>query len=256
MDRSLPRGSQDCLFTEEEVKQMDKALEDTQGAYPNRDLLKSLRENFNAARGQVGKAHVQAKQVLGWLNERRRLRKGKNVLVPEKSNCTALSVIDGPPEIATVNPDEVLSDWELIDMFDVEYEARSSTDGAWYDVFSFRKHRILKSGETEVFVRFVGFNSSNDEWINVKNVRLRSLPCEGYDCRHIMPGNIVCCFKEGVEDAKYFDARVLKVKRKRHDVRGCRCSFLICYNHDQTQERVPLEKVYRHPEKDYIVRII
>lgn len=255
MDRSPQCGSHECLFTEEEVKQMDRALEDTKGAYPSRDLLKSLLENFNAARGQVGKVHVQTNQVLGWLNKRRRLRKGKNVLVPEKSNCTALPLIDGPPKIAAVNPDEVLSDWEPIDMFDVEYEARSSTDGAWYDVHSFCKHRILKSGETEVFVSFIGLNSSNDEWINVKNVRLRSLPCEGYDCLHIMPGNIVCCFKEGIEEAKYFDARVLEVERKRHDIRGCRCSFLICYNHDQTQERVPLKNVYQRPDKDYIVRI-
>lgn len=77
MDRSPQCGSHECLFTEEEVKQMDRALEDTQGAYPSQDLLKSLLENFNAARGQVGKVHVQTNQVLGWLNKRRRLRKGK-----------------------------------------------------------------------------------------------------------------------------------------------------------------------------------
>lgn len=33
MDRSPQCGSHECLFTEEEVKQMDRALEDTKGAY-------------------------------------------------------------------------------------------------------------------------------------------------------------------------------------------------------------------------------
>jgi len=150
-----------------------------------------------------------------------------------------------------------VSGWDPIDDSEVEYEARSSKDGAWYDVHSFRKHRILKSDKKEVRVRFVGFRAEDDEWVNVKNaVRLRSLPCEAFDCAHIMPGEHICCFKEGIEEAKYFDAHVLKIERKRHDVRGCRCKFLICYDHDQTEERVPLKRVYRRPEEDFIYVII
>lgn len=249
------------------VEQMDKALEDRNGAYPTRDVIQYLVEKFNAARGQAGKVHVRAKQVSGWLKDR--LQKGKNILVPEKSNCTALIVNDDPSKIATinsdevpskiapVNSDEVPSGWDPIDDSEVEYEARSSKDGAWYDVHSFRKHRILKSDKKEVRVRFVGFRAEDDEWVNVKNaVRLRSLPCEAFDCAHIMPGEHICCFKEGIEEAKYFDAHVLKIERKRHDVRGCRCKFLICYDHDQTEERVPLKRVYRRPEEDFIYVII
>ena len=33
----------------------------------------------------------------------------------------------------------------------------------------------------------------------------------------------------------YFDAHVLEIERKRHDIRGCRCQFLIRYDHGRTE---------------------
>lgn len=102
-------------------------------------------------------------------------------------------------------------------------------------------------------MRFAGFGAEDDEWINVKNaVRRRSLPCDAFDCLHIKPGDLICCFQETIEQAKYFDAHVLEVKRKQHDVRDCCCMFLIHYDHDQTQEMVPLQRVYRRPKEDFI----
>lgn len=227
---------------------MDKAVED--GSYPTWDMVQSLLEKFNVARGQAGKVRVQAKQVLGCLNNRRRLRKGKNVLVPEKSNCT---LNDGPSKITTVNSDEVLSERETINISLLEFEARSSQDGAWYDVESFRKLRMLESGEKEVCVRFAGFGAEDDEWINVENaVRRRSLPCDAFNCVCIKPGDLICCFQESTEQAKYFDAHILDVKRKHHDVHGCCCMFLIRYDHDQTEEIVPLQRVYQRPYEGFI----
>jgi hypothetical protein len=41
--------------------------------------------------------------------------------------------------------------------------------------------------------------------------------------------------KEGKEQALYFDAHVLDAQRRRHDVRGCRCRFLVRYAHDQSE---------------------
>uniref|UniRef100_R7W752 Uncharacterized protein n=1 Tax=Aegilops tauschii TaxID=37682 RepID=R7W752_AEGTA len=52
---------------------------------------------------------------------------------------------------------------------------------------------------------------------------------------------------EGKEKARYVDAHVLQVQRRRHDVRGCRCRFLVCYDHDHSEEFVPLSKVCRRP---------
>lgn len=42
-------------------------------------------------------------------------------------------------------------------------------------------------------------------------------------------------FQEGKEQALYFDAHVLDTQRRRHDVRGCRCRFLVRYDHDQSE---------------------
>lgn len=39
-------------------------------------------------------------------------------------------------------------------------------------------------------------------------------------------------FQERRDEARYFDAHVLEVKRRLHDIRGCRCLFLVRYDHD------------------------
>ncbi|MCD7448880.1 hypothetical protein HAX54_046974 [Datura stramonium] len=134
----------------------------------------------------------------------------------------------------------------------MEFEAKSARDGAWYDVASFLSHRSVETGDPEVLVRFAGFGAEEDEWVNVrKHVRQRSLPCESSECVAVLPGDLILCFQEGKEQALYFDAHVLDAQRRRHDVRGCRCRFLVRYDHDQSEEIVPLRKVCRRPETDY-----
>ncbi|KAL5657864.1 hypothetical protein ACJX0J_031027, partial [Zea mays] len=119
----------------------------------------------------------------------------------------------------------------------VEFEAKSARDGAWYDVAAFLSHRLFESGDPEVRVRFSGFGAEEDEWINVRKcVRQRSLPCEATECVAVLPGDLILCFQEDKEQALYFDARVLDAQRRRHDVRGCRCRFLVRYDHDSSEE--------------------
>jgi len=249
MGRPPQRESQYFRFTKKEVEQMEKALEEIKGATPAQDVVQSLAEKFNAAPERAGKVPVQAKQVLGWFNHKRRPQKAKGDLMPMTSNSTPSPLNDCPAKSATANSDKVPSEKEPSDAPEWEFEARSSKDGAWYDVATFLTHRILESGEPEVRVRFAGFGAEEDEWVNVrKAVRLRSLPCEATDCVAIKPGDLILCFREGKEQSIYFDAHVLDVQRKRHDVRGCRCRFLIRYDHDQAEERVPLRRVYRRPE--------
>ncbi|TMW92626.1 hypothetical protein EJD97_012777 [Solanum chilense] len=134
----------------------------------------------------------------------------------------------------------------------MEFEAKSARDGAWYDVASFLSHRSVENGDPEVLVRFAGFGAEEDEWVNVRmHVRQRSLPCESSECVAVLPGDLILCFQEGKEQALYYDAHVLDAQRRRHDVRGCRCRFLVRYDHDQSEEIVPLRKVCRRPETDY-----
>ncbi|XP_044350832.1 uncharacterized protein [Triticum aestivum] len=103
----------------------------------------------------------------------------------------------------------------------------------------------------EVLVRFTWLGPEEDEWVDVqKCVRLRSLQCVA-----VLPGDLILCSNEGKEQAQYFDAHVLQVQRRTHDVRGCRCRFLVCYDHDRSEEFVPLSKVCRRPETDHMHQI-
>ncbi|XP_037446425.1 protein SAWADEE HOMEODOMAIN HOMOLOG 2-like [Triticum dicoccoides] len=129
----------------------------------------------------------------------------------------------------------------------VQFEAKSARNVVWYDVAAFPSHRFKKTKDPEVLVRFTWLGPEDDEWVDVqKCVRLRSLQCVA-----ALPGDLILCFKEGKEQAQYFDAHVLQVQRRRHDVRGCRCRFLVCYDHDHSEEFVPLSKVCRRPETDH-----
>ncbi|KAH9313710.1 hypothetical protein KI387_022337, partial [Taxus chinensis] len=118
----------------------------------------------------------------------------------------------------------------------MEFEARSARDMAWYDVAGFLTHRMLEPDDPEVQVRFAGFGAEEDEWVNVRrSVRRRSLPCEVSECIAVLPGDLILCFQEGKTQALYYDAHVLDVQRKQHDIRGCRCRFLVQYDHDQSE---------------------
>lgn len=47
-------------------------------------------------------------------------------------------------------------------------------------------------------------------------------------------------FQESKDQALYLDAHVLDAQRWRHDVRGCRCRFLVQYDHDQSEVQIHL----------------
>ncbi|KAL1128023.1 hypothetical protein V6Z11_A13G218700 [Gossypium hirsutum] len=122
---------------------------------------------------------------------------------------------------------------KVLDLSELEFEAKSSTDGAWYDVDMFLSHRVTSSGETEVCVRFVGFGAEEDEWVNVKKaVRGLSIPFEHSECCKVMVGGLVLCLQERRDQSIHYDAHVLEIERKTHDIRGCRCLFFIRYDHD------------------------
>ncbi|KAL0297255.1 UNVERIFIED_CONTAM: protein SAWADEE HOMEODOMAIN2 [Sesamum radiatum] len=117
-----------------------------------------------------------------------------------------------------------------------------------YDVDTFLSHRFLRSGDIEVYVRYVGFGAEEDEWVNVRNdVRERSVAFEHSECQKVKAGDLVVCFQERHDLARYYDAHVIDIQRRLHDIRGCRCLFLIRYDHDNTQERVPLRRLCCRP---------
>lgn len=264
MGRPPSNGTPAFRFSSNEVAEMENVLREHKAQVPSREALEALATKFSSSEERSGKMPVQMKQVWNWFQNRRYALRAKQTMLPAVPRYDSNAVRNVPqapnavrnvPQAPQPVPSPVAvqgggrpaSDNSLM-----EFEAKSARDGAWYDVASFLSHRSLETDTPEVLVRFAGFGAEEDEWVNIrKHVRPRSLPCESSECVAILPGDLILCFQEGKEQALYYDAHVIDSQRRRHDVRGCRCRFLVRYDHDQSEEIVPLRKVCRRPETDY-----
>ncbi|KAK9923457.1 hypothetical protein M0R45_031876 [Rubus argutus] len=102
----------------------------------------------------------------------------------------------------------------------------------------------------EVRVRFAGFGREDDEWVNVRRaVRDRSIPLEDSECHKLKVGDLVLCFQDREDQAVYCDAYVVEIQRGLHDQRGCRCIFVVRFDHDNTKEQVPLGRLCCRPSQ-------
>lgn len=268
MGRPPSNGGPAFRFMANEVMEMEGILQDHHNTMPAREVLVALAEKFSESPERKGKIVVQMKQVWNWFQNRRYAIRAKSSKAPVKLNVTPMAreesapvrsvpqpvaaSIPTPVSTTTVAPSVSSAGRVITEISYTEFEAKSARDGAWYDVGTFLSHRHLDTGDPEVLVRFAGFGPDEDEWVNIrKHVRQRSLPCEASECVAVLPGDLILCFQEGKDQALYFDAHVLDAQRRRHDIRGCRCRFLVRYDHDLSEEIVPLRKVCRRPETDY-----
>lgn len=202
---------------------MEKSFAESGEEVLEKECCQKIARSFNSSSGRAGKPIVKWTEVQSWFENR---------------------LQEGPPRVASsTNASENVAE-EDQDPSKVEYEAKSLKDGAWYDIEKIVCERILSSGEAEVRVRFVGFGPEDDEWINVKKqLRVRSIPYELEECDRVKVGDLVLCLQERRNHAIYYDARVIEIEKKMHDIRGCRCLFLIRYDHDHTEEKVRLRRL-------------
>ncbi|KAI0491578.1 hypothetical protein KFK09_025838 [Dendrobium nobile] len=212
-------------FSRPEIRHMEMLLREGKDlSDPN--FHQKLADEFNCAPGRVESKTIQMEQVQRWFLNRLKFHKTEDAT----SRSSSKEVSPDGEESLTINavqssnlPEE--NGEKVSEEVEMEFEARSSRDMA-----------------------FDGFGPEEDEWINVrKGVRERSIPMESSECWKIKEGDIVLCFREKDEAANYFDAHVMQVERKMHDIRGCRCIYLVRYDHDQTEERVHLSRLCRRP---------
>ncbi|RDX92281.1 Protein SAWADEE HOMEODOMAIN-like 2, partial [Mucuna pruriens] len=254
MGRPASNGSPSFRFTQAEVAEMEAILQGHNNAMPAREALTALAEKFSNSPDRKGKITVQMKQVSNWFQNKRHAIRTKSGKTPGKLNIIPMPRDDSTPvrsipQQPTASASAVQA---TLENSVTEFEAKSGRDGAWYDVATFLSYRYLETSDPEVLVQISGFGRDEDEWINIpKHVRQRSLPCESSECVVVIPGDLILCFQEGMDQALYFDAHVLDAQRRRHDLRGCRCRFLVRYDHDQSEEIVPIRKICRRPETDY-----
>ncbi|KAK4425970.1 protein SAWADEE HOMEODOMAIN1 [Sesamum alatum] len=233
-------------FTKSEVLKMEQLLNEFKEQSLDDEFCKKLARVFNRSSGRAGKPVVKWTEIQSWFekNQQQALFKETSVDVVKKSPVAPDALT---PRKATGNP-RMPEGEKGEDLSGLEFEARSSTDGAWYDVDEFLSHRFLSSGEFEVRVRYVGFGAEEDEWVNVReSLRERSVSLEHSECGKVKVGDLVVCFQEIQDQARYFDAHVIEIQRRLHDIRGCRCLFLIRYDHDNTEEKVRLRRLCCRP---------
>ncbi|KAA8525240.1 hypothetical protein F0562_007095 [Nyssa sinensis] len=204
----------------------------------------------SCSKGRAGRPPVKWTEIESWFQNRQQDCPSKDASSPnppEKLSVFPEACLPNKRhESSRMSKGALVAGEKVPDLSELEFEARSSKDGAWYDVDTFLTHRF-SSGEAEVRVRFVGFGSEEDEWVNVKAVRERSLPLEHSECQKVKVGDLVLCFQERRDQARYYDAHVLEIQRRLHDIRGCRCIFSIQYDHDNIEEKVHLRRLCCRP---------
>lgn len=248
MDRLRPREREAFTgFTTVEMEKMEKLLQESREELLNKDFCQKLTKSFNRSSSRAGKPVLKWMELRSWFQSRLLDCPPKVTSSPNASGKLSTLPEVCPSNKAYESP-QMPKGEKVPDLSELEFEARSSKDGAWYDVDMFLSHRFLTSGEPEVRVRFVGFGAEEDEWVNIKEaVRVRSVPLEHSECQKVKVGDLVLCFLERRDQAIYYDAHVLEIQRRLHDIRGCRCLFLIRYDHDNTEERVRLRRLCCRP---------
>ncbi|KAG8381846.1 hypothetical protein BUALT_Bualt05G0015200 [Buddleja alternifolia] len=230
-----------------QVEKMEQLLKESKGQPLDEDLFKKLERVFSRSSDRAGKPIVKWNEIQSWFQKNQ-----VNCPLKETAVHAAKKIPVVPEDVnekkESENP-KMPEGEKGRDISRLEFEARSPTDGAWYDVHTFLSHRFLSSGEIEVYVRYVGFGADEDEWVNSRNaVRERSVALEHSECKKVKVGDLVVCFQERQDQARYYDAHVIQIQRRLHDIRGCRCLFLIRYDHDNAEERVRLSRLCCRPD--------
>ncbi|KAL3650787.1 hypothetical protein CASFOL_007190 [Castilleja foliolosa] len=231
-------------FMKAEVQKMEHLLNELKEKSLEDEFCKKLARVFNRSSGRAGKPVVKWAEIQSWFQ--------KNQGLCMESSINAANTSSVVPETLAQNKEtenpKMIEGLKDEDLPKLEFEARSVKDGAWYDVDTFLSHRSLDSGDIEVRVRYVGFGPEEDEWVNAReSVRVRSVALEPSECQKVDVGDLVVCFQESQDQARYYDAHVVEVQRRWHDIRGCRCLFLIRYVHDNAEERVRLRRLCCRP---------
>ncbi|KAF3659857.1 hypothetical protein FXO37_13765 [Capsicum annuum] len=293
---------------------MENLLNESREQVCDAEICKKLAKMFTRSKGRAGKPIVKWTEVQAWFQNRLACDLSKdnsaeaNQKLPDITEGCSLNKANEsshiPKEMYKYSADKHFAGQKDPVLSDLEFEARSSKDGAWcdnswlsvlsafcvrhvvscigvnfemrvlvitlgcifdymvmrihapsllgvswmfgngerYDIDTFFSHRFLNTEQPEALVRFVGFEPGEDEWVNVrKAIRERSVALEDSECNKVRVGDLILCFQEGKNQAKYLEAHVIEIQKRFHDIRGCRCLFGIRYTCDDTKWLLPLD---------------
>lgn len=221
------------IFSESEIAEMENLFRELGKDSLNQEFCQELATSFSSSTCRMEKPAISWEQVQSWFQEK------QNDPQALADNCVPETMPD-----ASI----VLKGLTSAELSELAFEAKSARDRAWYDVGAFMNYRFLSSGELEARVRFAGFGNSHDEWVNVREgVRERSIPLEASECHKVKVGDLVLCYLERPDYALYTDAHVVEIQRRLHDIKGCRCIFVVRFDEDKTIEKIQLNKICCRP---------
>ncbi|KAI3455481.1 hypothetical protein Pfo_012144 [Paulownia fortunei] len=234
-------------FTLAEIIKMEHLFKGMRETSISQEFCQELSAKFSSSTHRSEKSPIKWEQVQSWFQDKQRNLVAK--VIPSSAHKGTVrskaAVIKKRAKVSTISVSEAAKELQ-----NLIFEARSAKDYAWFDVASFLNYRVLSSGELVVRVRFAGFGKEEDEWVSVKRaVRERSIPLEHSECDSVNVGDLVLCFREAEDHALYCDAHVVEIERKSHNSNGCTCIFVVRYDHDNVEDKVPVDKLCCRPTK-------
>ncbi|KAL9156840.1 hypothetical protein ABFS82_09G106100 [Erythranthe guttata] len=233
-------------FTLTEILEMERLFKQMRDKPISREFCEELSAKFSCSAHRFEKSPIKWEQVQSWFQDKQKNSGAIVIPSPHKGIIVSkAAILKKRDKVTTISATQAAA--ELPNLL---FEARSAKDYAWFDVGSFLTYRVISSGELLVRVRFAGFGKEEDEWVNVERaVRERSLPLEPSECDKVHVGDLVLCFREAEDHALYCDAHVVEIKRLLHDSSRCTCLFVVRYDHDNVEGKVPLHKLCCRPAK-------
>ncbi|MED6192131.1 hypothetical protein PIB30_007305 [Stylosanthes scabra] len=130
-DRLSPR-SRDIFsgFTDSEIEKLDRSLRETREQSLDKEFCHKIAVNFNRSADRAGKPAVRWTEIQNWFETKLQdLQEDRNneAMIPKEPECKEGEIVR--------------------DLSELEFEAKSSKDGAWYDVETFLAHRFNSNGE-------------------------------------------------------------------------------------------------------------
>ncbi|KAK6124684.1 hypothetical protein DH2020_041567 [Rehmannia glutinosa] len=234
-------------FTLAEIIEMEKLFKKMRDKPITQEFCQGLSAKFSSSTYRSEKSPIKWEQVQSWFQDK--LTASEAAVIPtsdDKGNVDSkVALVEKRTKATTISASEAAK--ELPDLL---FEAKSAKDYAWFDVGSFLTYRVLNSGELVVRVRFAGFGKEEDEWVSLKRaIRERSIPLEHSECHKVSVGDLVLCYRAAEDDALYCDAYVVEIERKSHGDDRCTCIFVVRYDHDNVEGKVPIDYLCCRPTK-------
>ncbi|KAK7349206.1 hypothetical protein VNO77_06385 [Canavalia gladiata] len=256
MDKSSFTESPFPKLPLEVVLELERLYKDMGEKSLDRKFCQEIAKRFSSSSNQAANTSLSWLQVQRWFKSKQKESQDKVNSSPDRLklfvDLSDSSILENGHKSSSNSQGK-----QVVDLSELAFEARSSKDFAWHDVAMFLNYRVLSTGELEVRVRYAGFGKEQDEWVNVEEgVRERSIPLVPSECHKMKDGDLVLCFLEREDYALYCDARVVKVQRRIHDSTDCRCSFIVRYAHDNTEEVVSWNRLCCRPTQEESVPVV